>query len=65
MPQILPQSCKNTKVGEINNQAHKLGVIDIMAERVVKFLSRGYKIRKIFAWESKNPKEIIEFWVLD
>ena len=23
------------------------------------------KIRKIFAWESTYPKEIIEFWVLD
>ena len=31
---------------------------------VVEFLSGGYKIRKIFAWESTYPKEILEFWKL-
>ena len=36
-------------------------VISIMAIRVVKFSSGGYKIRKILAQESTYPKEIIEF----
>ena len=35
----------------------------IMAKWVVDFLSRGYKIRKIFAKESTYQKEIIEFWI--
>ena len=36
-----------------------------MAIRVVEFLSRGYKIRNIFALESLYPKEIIEsiIWI--
>ena len=35
--------------------------IFIMAVRVVEFSSGRYKIRKILAEESINPKEIIEF----
>ena len=29
---------------------------------VVEFSNGGYKIRKIFAYESKYSKKIIEFW---
>ena len=36
-------------------------VLDIMAIRVVEFSIGGYKIRKIFSYESTYPKEIIEF----
>jgi hypothetical protein len=32
-----------------------------MAIRVVEFSNGGYKIKKIFAQESTNQKEIIEF----
>ena len=32
-----------------------------MTIRVVEFSNRGYKIRKIFAWESTYSKEIIAF----
>jgi hypothetical protein len=32
-----------------------------MAIRVVEFSNRGYKIRKVFASESTNSKEIIVF----
>ena len=32
-----------------------------MAIRAVGFPSRGYKIRKIFAYESNHAKKIIEF----
>ena len=39
--------------------------IHVMAIRVVKFSNGGYKIRKVFAWESTYSKEIIEFWELD
>ena len=35
--------------------------ISIMAIRVVEFSNEEYKIRKIFAYESTYPKEIIEF----
>ena len=37
----------------------------IMSIRVVEFSNGGYKIRKVFAWESTSSKEIIEFWQLD
>ena len=39
----------------------KISAYSFMAIRVVKFSSGGYKIRKIFAYESTYPKEIIEF----
>ena len=32
-----------------------------MAIRVVEFSKGGYKIRKVFAYESTSSKEIIEF----
>jgi hypothetical protein len=34
-----------------------------MVIRVVEFSNGGYKIRKVFAKESRYPKEIIEFWI--
>ena len=36
-----------------------------MAIRVVDFSNGGYKIRKVFAYESTYSKEMIEFWELD
>ena len=39
----------------------ELELATIMAIPVVEFSSRGYKIRKIFAYESTYSKEIIEF----
>ena len=35
-----------------------------MAIRVVDFSNMGYKIRKVFAYESTYSKEIIEIWKL-
>ena len=36
-----------------------------MAIGVMEFSREGYKIRKVFAWESTYPKEIFEFWESD
>ena len=36
-----------------------------MAIRVVEFSNGGYKIRKVFAYESTYSKEFVEFWELD
>ena len=35
-----------------------------MAVQIMEFQVQGYKIRKIFAYNSTYPKEIIEFWEL-
>ena len=39
----------------------KIDELQGMAIRVVEFSNGGYKIRKIFAYESTYSKEIIEF----
>ena len=61
-------NCKNGTVGTIDEKCfdtcpRAIGKLFpyIMAIRVVEFLNRGYKIRKIFAQESTYSKEIIEF----
>ena len=36
-----------------------------MALPFMEFQDQEYKIRKIFAYKSLYPKEIIEFWELD
>ena len=41
-----------------------LNYAHIMAVRVVEFSDDGYKINKMFSWESTYSKEIIEFWEL-
>ena len=46
-----------------NHQTSQL--TQAMAIRVVELSKGGYKIRKIFAYKSTYPKEIIEIWELD
>ena len=41
-------------------QKVKLENVEVMVIRVVEFLSRGYKIGRIFAIKSTYPREIIE-----
>ena len=45
----------------VGKQASK---IIVMVIRVVKFSRGGYKSRKIFAYESTHPKEILRIGVL-
>ena len=45
--------------------AHILLSTTTMVIRVVEFSSGVYKIRKILAWQSTYPKEIIQFWELE
>ena len=40
-------------------------MIQVMSIRVVEFSNGGYKIRKVFAYESTYSKEFVEFWELD
>ena len=40
-------------------------MIQVMSIRFVEFSNGGYKIRKVFAYESTYSKEFVEFWELD
>ena len=55
----LNSTLSENSVSHLSKQGIK--TVDVMVVQVVEFSSGGYKIGKIFAYKSTNPKKIIEF----